>query len=261
MRFYGDYHVHSSYSDGEQNIAEVVEEAKKKGLKEVAITDHGPSVLVIGVKDEEVYYKIRDEIEEINLREEEVQVYLGAEANICGLGGELDIPPFILEEMDVVIAGLHPYTYPASLKDGLQLWVRNSLRHLGKGFREKAISNNTKACIEALYNNPGIDILSHPGLFFEVDYEEVARACSKTGVLFEINCGHKHPALSDIIKVDKAGACFIINSDAHFKETVGDLRYGAYVVERAGLAPDKVANLEEGGGILCCKRKNRCIYL
>lgn len=260
MRFYGDYHVHTSYSDGKQELEEAVEEAKKKGLKEVAITEHGPSVMVIGVKDEQVYYQIKERIAGINSRQEEVTVYLGAEANICGMGGEIDISPSLMEELDVAIAGLHPYTYPASLKDGFELQVKNSLRHLGKGFREQAINNNTKACIEALYNNPGLDILSHPGLFFEVDYGEVGKACSKTGTLFEINCGHKHPSLSDIIKVKQAGACFIINSDAHFKDTVGDLDYGAYVIEKAGLAPDTVANLEEGGGISWVKKK-RCIYL
>ncbi|SHG53410.1 putative hydrolase [Thermosyntropha lipolytica DSM 11003] len=252
--------MHTSYSDGKQDIEEAVKGAKEKGLKEVAITEHGPAVMVIGVEEEEVYYQIKDQIARINESGDEVKVYLGAEANICGMNGELDLSPHLREELDVLIAGLHPYTYPSSLKDGWELQGKNMLRHLGKGFRARAINNNTKACVEALYNHPGLDILAHPGLFFEVDYEEVARACSKTGTLFEINCGHKHPPLSDIIKVNKVGACFIINSDAHFKDTVGDLAYGAYVVEKAGLAPNAVANLDEGGGISWIKKK-RCIYL
>lgn len=257
MKFYGDYHLHTTYSDGNQDIEAVVKEAKQKGLEEVAITDHGPSVLVIGVKNEDIYYQIKDEIDEINLSQNEVKVYWGAEGNIRGLDGELDIPPALVQEMDIVIAGLHPYTCPSSAGDGYHLFVRNSLRHLGKGFKEKAVNNNTKACVAAVYNNPGLDILSHPGLFFDIDYEEVARACSKKGVFFEINCGHKHPALSDIIKVSKAGALFIINSDAHFSETVGDLGYGIYAVQKAGIDPDKVVNREDGGGFLCWKKEKK----
>jgi putative hydrolase len=127
--------------------------------------------------------------------------------------------------------------------------VQNSLRHLGQAQREKAVNANTKATIEALYQNPQVDILAHPGLFFRVDIEEVARACIKNEVMFEINCGHSHPDISDIIKAYEAGVDFIVNSDAHFRETVGNLDYGRHVIESLGIEPERVVNCQpEGGG-------------
>jgi putative hydrolase len=53
MRFYGDYHTHSRYSDGRQSVRDIAAAASKKGIREVAVTDHGPHVAVIGVKQEE----------------------------------------------------------------------------------------------------------------------------------------------------------------------------------------------------------------
>lgn len=39
MKF-ADLHMHTSYSDGDDDIKEVIEMAYKAGLKTIAITDH-----------------------------------------------------------------------------------------------------------------------------------------------------------------------------------------------------------------------------
>lgn len=248
MRFYGDYHTHSRQSDGRQSIREIAAAAQQRGVKEVAVTDHGPDVAVIGVKNAATYRQIKDEVNSINASHDyEVMLFTGAEANIKGLEGELDIPEEIIAELDLLIVGLHPYTLPSSIDDGLKIWAQNSLRHLGRAQQEKAMNANTKATVEALYRNPAVDILSHPGLFFKVDMEEVARACIKNEVLFEINCGHEHPGISDIIIVEQLGVDFIVNSDAHFPDTVAQLSYGENIINRLGIEPARVANCWEGG--------------
>ncbi|HEX3010539.1 MAG TPA: hypothetical protein VHQ70_00690, partial [Syntrophomonadaceae bacterium] len=175
-----------------------------------------------------------------------VEMMVGAEANIRDLEGRLDISYNIINELDFLIAGLHPYTLPTSIDDGAKIWLQNSLRHFGKGQKERAKNNNTKASCEALHNNPEIEVLSHPGLFFEVEVEEVARACIKNDVLFEINCGHEHPDISDIIKAERTGVDFIIDSDAHFTETVGELSYGEYIINKLGIDSVRVANMVDG---------------
>jgi len=249
MKFYGDYHTHSRYSDGRQSITEIALAAEQRGLKEVAVTDHGPDVAVIGVKHERHYLQIKDEVKAINEAGQfAVEMFVGAEANIRDLEGSLDISYNIIKELDLLIAGLHPYTLPASIDDGIKIWLQNSLRHLGKAQQEKAKNANTKASCEALYRNPEVEILAHPGLFFEVEMEEIARACIKNEVLFEINCGHEHPVLSDIIKAERIGVDFIIDSDAHFPETVGELSYGEYIVNRLGIDSARVINGWDGGG-------------
>lgn len=250
MEFYGDYHMHTRYSDGEQDLEDIVEVARGLGLKEIAITDHGPLAAVIGIKNAAEYLKIKEDIQNINSRQNDIKVWLGAEANIRGLDGELDIPQDIIEELDILIAGLHPYTLPTSVEGGIDLFVQNSLRHLGKGQKAKAIKANTRACIAAMKNNPRLDILSHPGLFFEVDIREIAKACVEYEVLFEINCGHGYPRISDIIEAEKQGVKFIINSDAHFPDTVGELEYGSKIVEKLNIAEERVVNRLDGGGMV-----------
>lgn len=248
MDFYGDYHTHTNFSDANQNLEEVVGAARNKNLKEVAVTDHGPLAAVIGVKNQQTYLGIKEKIEILNREYEDITVLLGAEANIRDVSGVLDIPSEVIKELDILIAGLHPYTLPTSVDDGIKIFLQNSLRHLGKSQQEKAITNNTKACVSTIENNPRLDILAHPGLFFKVDIAEVAKACIKNEVLFEINCGHEYPNISDIMEADKLGVTFIINSDAHQPESVGNLTYGKWVIGKLNIEENRIANILAGGG-------------
>lgn len=257
MEFYGDYHTHCRNSDGRQTVEQIVQAASFRGLKEVAVTDHGPLVAVIGVKNARVYLELKGKADAINAAGSDVKLLVGAEANIRNRQGTLDIPDQVIGELDLLIVGLHPYTLPTSVEEGFQLYARNSLRHLGQGQRQKAIIANTEATVAALYHNPQIDILSHPGLFFTINIEEVALACLKNNVLFEINCGHEHPAISDIIKAEAIGVNFIINSDAHFQTTVGNLEYGLEIVEKLGIDQSRVVNLGEGRGHAGWSKKKR----
>ncbi|MGE5398296.1 MAG: PHP domain-containing protein [Chitinophagales bacterium] len=240
----GDYHTHSTYSDGQEGLYGVLEAARHRGLTEVAITDHGPNLLVLGVDDLNSYQQLQEEID--NLENPPVRVLAGAEANIIDLEGNLDVPAKIYNKLDVLICGLHPYSIPGNLKDGYQLFARNHLRHLGKGMKEQAINANTKATIAAINDHP-VDILSHPGLFFEVDVEEVAEACVRENVKFEINCAHHFPAIDDIETAYQVGVDFIVDSDGHFFDTIGVLDYGAEVIEKLQIPPERVHNSDLGG--------------
>lgn len=247
MQFVGDYHTHSRFSDGRQSVEDIIRSARARGLKEIAVTDHGPLVAVIGVEKASDYLKTKAEIA-AQPEYEDIRVLVGAEANIRDMQGTLDIPGEITEELDLLIAGLHPYTLPTSLEDGMGIFVQNSLRHLGRRQRDKAIEHNTIAVLEAIDKNPELDIISHPGLFFALDVYEVGRACARNDVLFEINCGHEFPDLSAIMEAERAGANFIINSDAHFRSSVGALAYGEYVIETLGIDKDRVVNYPDRGG-------------
>lgn len=248
VEFYGDYHTHTNYSDAKQGLIDIVEAARNRGLKEVAITDHGPLAAVIGVSNPNSYLKLKEEINLINEEYDDIKVLLGAEANIRNIEGDLDIPPYIIKELDILIAGLHPYTLPTSIKAGVKIFLQNSLRHLGKGCYEKAVKNNTQAVIAAMKNNPSLDILAHPGLFFKLDIAEVAQVAVKERVLFEINCGHEYPKISDIMEADKYGINFIVNSDAHLSSTVGDFSYAKRIIKKLNLDEARIVNSSARGG-------------
>lgn len=245
MYFTGDYHTHTHYSDGHQSIEEIVQAAEAKGMEEVAITDHGPSVAVIGVKNAEVYLEQRKKIDDLNNSDKyKTRILLGAEANIRDMQGNLDIPQEVINKLDILIVGLHPYTITNSIQDYINLYLQNSLRHLSKKQREKAIKANTLALVAALSKNPQINILSHPGLFFIIDIVEVANVCINKDVLFEINCGHEHPGISDIIKAEETGVQFIINSDSHFQDSIGNFEYGYKMMQICNIRTDRVYNFK-----------------
>ncbi|HPF44036.1 MAG TPA: PHP domain-containing protein [Syntrophomonadaceae bacterium] len=261
MDFFGDYHTHSRHSDGRQSDLQIIEAARSRGLKEVAITDHGPLVLGIGIKDAGTLKNMRLRIDAFSSFFPDIDILLGVEANIRDLDGHLDINVTDMEPLDIIIAGLHPYTLPTSLSHGIHLNGQNFFRHLSRRQRQKAVAANTQATVAALDNNPQLDILSHPGLFFHVDIAEVAKACARNQVLFEINCGHGYPPISDIMIAKEQGVTFIINSDAHFQETVGQLDYGRTVIEQLGIPEERIVNLQEQGGYKRWSKKVKgCIH-
>lgn len=256
MQFIGDYHTHSRFSDGRQSVEDIINAARERGMQEVAITDHGPLVALIGVRKAEDYLRLKEQLAD-GRENEGIRVLVGAEANIRDMQGSLDIPLQVAEQLDLLIAGLHPYTLPTTPEDGMGIFVQNSLRHLGRRQRDKAIENNTRAVVEAVCRNPELDIISHPGLFFALDVYEVARACSRHDVLFEINCGHEFPDISAIMEAERAGVSFIVNSDAHFRSSVAQLDYGEYVIEKLGIDRERVVNRRDGGGYESWGKKAR----
>ena len=74
-----DYHTHSTYSDGKGTMEESVKTAISKGLKGLAITDHGPGHLFYGVKRKEIP-QMKEEIQRLREAYPQIDIYFGVEA-------------------------------------------------------------------------------------------------------------------------------------------------------------------------------------
>ena len=241
MKFYGDYHIHSNYSDGRASVEEMVEAAHLKGLREVAISDHGPNNIGTGVKSDQKYLEIKRKIKEISSEYPNLKILLGAEADIIGLEGEIDICSEITKELDFLMVGLHPYVKPKNLSTAWNYVLGNQLVKINKGQQEKIKNINTKTLIETV-NKHNCLAITHPGLKMEVDHKELAKACVKTDTALEINTSHRFPGVDIVLEIVNSGVNFIVNSDAHFPESVGELDFGSYVLEKAGVPPERVLN-------------------
>ncbi|SMB85495.1 putative hydrolase [Desulfonispora thiosulfatigenes DSM 11270] len=241
MNFIGDYHTHSTYSDGESTIEEIAFMAEQKGLKEVAITDHGPANIGAGVKNSETYLQIKEHIKGIAPKFPELNILLGAESNLIGLKGEIDIDPKVIKELDFLLVGLHPYVKPIDLESAWKYVIGNRWAKFNKGQREKIKNNNTKSLNEAITKNDCLAV-THPGLKMPIDLKELGKRCVKTNTAFEINTGHTFPCLEDVLEVAKTGVEFIVNSDAHFPKTVGEFGYGAEILKKANIPNEQVLN-------------------
>ncbi|MBO8168442.1 MAG: PHP domain-containing protein [Thermoanaerobacteraceae bacterium] len=245
MQFAADLHMHTKYSDGRGTIEEMMQAAIARKLEKIAITDHGPKNIGVGIKSPEQLLDIKKEAEQVS-RGQNIKVLVGVEADILGVNGEIDIPETIYRQLDLLLVGLHPYVFPGTITDGLTFVLPNQLYKLSEPVRRRVIEINTKAVIAVLRKHP-VDILTHPGLNMPIDYEQVARACAETNTLYEINTGHKNQhfqPLSIIEKVSRQGVRFVVNSDAHYPDTVGELQSGWELLQAAGVAPERVVNIK-----------------
>ena len=198
-----DMHNHTlSSGHAYSTILEIAQEASKKGMKYIAITDHGPSmqgapnIWHIGnlrVLPKTIYG---------------VEVLVGVEANILNEDGELDVPKGYLENLDIVLAGFHEG--PIEPKD---------------------MESNTKTILNVM-DNKYVDIIVHLGNpRFPIDMEKVVLKAKETNTLLEINnssllasrVGSEDNCYEIALLCKKHQVPIIVNSDSHFALDVGNL--------------------------------------
>jgi len=243
MRLFADYHTHTKFSDGRGTLEENVQAARRKGLREIAITDHGPNNIGTGVRSPETYLKIKKEAKRIEDKYGDIRVLVGAEADIISLDGLIDVPENIIKELDLLVVGLHPYIKPSTPKDGWHLSVENKIAKFSRALQDKVRNNNTNALIESM-NKYEIDIISHPNLGMKINIQELAKHCAEKGTAFEINAGHDYLSLDEMLEASSQGVNFSIDSDAHYPEMVGNLEKGLILAEKANLDAARIINAD-----------------
>lgn len=242
-RITADYHTHTEYSrvlfyyHGKGSIMDNVRAAHEKGLREIAITDHGPSDFY-GLNPK-LIPRMREDIAAAMKEYPDVKVYLGVEADITDSPNGLDVTPEDFADYDFVNAGYH-YVPNCNM-------IRNFLAFYGRASAaatEKLRYDNTGRVVRALKSNR-IKILTHPGDKAYVDTDAVAAACEETGTLVEINARHRHPNAHELSVLAKYDVRFVISSDAHTPEQVGRYVESLKLAIDAGIDLGRIINIEE----------------
>lgn len=236
-----DWHTHTIYSHGRGTVEENVLEARKKGLKSVAITDHGPGHFGYGFRRKAVP-QMRAEIDALNEKYDDIQIYMSVEANIINPSGRLDVKPEEFALYDFVNAGYHFGTLGENPVASLLLHGCNLLASLLKHYPAWLVRKNTDLVVRALRAGK-ITVLTHPGDKAKVDLKEVFRACEETGTLLEISNRHSQLTVEEIRMAAEYDVKFICGSDAHVPQRVGTCERSAERVLAAGLDPGRVVNL------------------
>ncbi|WP_018247918.1 PHP domain-containing protein [Orenia marismortui] len=245
MKLYADYHTHTRYSHGKGSIRENIEAAIEKGLKEIAIADHGPAsqgLTKLGVKDAATLLEIKKEVEKYDKFYPEIKVLSAVEANIINIDGDLDVPRFILKELDKVLVGFHLYIRPSSWKDGINIIFNNAIMSRLNLKQEEIRYKNTDILIKSL-NKYKIDIITHPGYRVNIDTSTLAKAAVKRGTHLEINESHMHTTEEYLRIAVSEGAKFSLGSDAHAPEQVGCVDNSLDLATKAGLTRDDIINV------------------
>ncbi len=237
FRLLYDHHTHTVYSHGKGSIEDNVRAAAAKGLRSVAITDHGPGHLTYGL-DLQKIPEIRAEIARLADLFPGVEILLGVEANTRRKPPYLDVSAAQRADFDILLAGYH-YGIPGAGMVPNWLFTR-----LGRDVAADTSLKvkNTDMILHALYENP-VDVLTHPGDKGPFDIEDIARACADTGTLLEINGKHAHLTVEELRIAARYDVSFIIGSDAHRPEDVGLYEPQLLRALQAGIDPARIVNI------------------
>lgn len=220
----GDLHVHSRWSDGAADLADMAAAARELGYSYLAVTDHSQSLTVSRGLSPERLHAQGETIEFMNRGGTDFKILKGVEADVLK-DGRLDYNPEVLQDLDLVIASLHSHFK----------------------LEREAQTERVLAAIKT----PGVNIVGHltgrllnrrPG--YELDVERVLEAAQKHRVALEINA---HPDRLDIDdktarQARERGVKIAINSDAHDRQDLKLMRYGIMNARRGWLEKDDVIN-------------------
>lgn len=228
-------------------VEENVAAAAEKGLKAIGISNHGPGHLTYGLELSDLD-ALREEIGQAQEKHPEIQIYLGAEANIINPSGHLDVPAEDFSRFDYVMAGYHYGIFGEAPVQAAALhggnWLCEHIFPL-RGFSGGTLKRaNTRRVLWAVETNK-IKVLTHPGDKGPLDIEAVAAACATSGVWMEINNYHRDLTVEAIRRAAKYDVRFVIGSDAHIPERVGCFERALERAFEAGLAPERIVNIEK----------------
>lgn len=223
MKLEADLHVHTTASGhGYSTIREIADIANKKGLKMVAITDHG-----LKMPGAPHWYYFTNLISLPRVMQG-VEVLRGVEANILNLQGDVDMPEKVMSDyLDIVLAGFHAET----------------------GYTGKRIEENTQAMIAAI-RNPYVHIITHPGNpKYPVDVEQIVLAAKQFNKAIELNNSSfvvrpgSMPLCSQFARMAKKHNILVtINSDAHICYNVGENSKALEMALSAGIRKTQILN-------------------
>ena len=253
MIIFGDYHTHTPYSHGKGTVLENVTVAKQKGLKEIAITDHGYGHKLFGVKRE----RFRDLVKECKKAQEKtgVRVLVGMEANLISNDGTIDLAKKELEMLDVVLVGHHNFVKAKTVADQFSLFVRNIISKIFPVSKNK-IEKNTQAYLNMLKKYPQIDVITHLNYGMKVNTMKVALAAKENDVLIELNGKRILFTDQEMVNMANAGVKFIINSDAHSKNAVAEVNNAINLITRLNIPRELIVNLDKTPIFKKDKREN-----
>lgn len=235
-----DYHTHTVYSHGKGQIIDNALVAKEKGLKEIGISDHGFSHPAFGLTKKKLP-KMRYECD-LATKETGVKVLLGIESNIIGTDGTVDLKPKLYDEFDIFLAGIHKFVM-YKFGTAFSLFVPNFFNSTfhKNNVSESLRKTNTKTFINVIKNNP-VDVITHLNFCCYANAVEVAKAAADYGTYIELNSKKTHLTDEELYQVAKTGVNFVISSDAHTPDRVGEISLVEQLLTRVSVPESQLAN-------------------
>ena len=200
FRLSGDLHIHTNYVDGKHSIADCVRRAEEKGLELIALTEHVRRNLT---------YDFNVLLQEIDKAREKskLHIWVGAEAKVIDLDGNLDISNQVRDKVDVVLGSFHS-------------WFEETPPTKGKYL--ESLLNMIRKRKADIWAHPYV-FLNNCNLHLEVEeVREVAQALKESRMFFEVNLRYRCPPEPHLTVFISEEVPWVIGSDAHSKEDIWD---------------------------------------
>ncbi|WOV88656.1 DNA polymerase/3'-5' exonuclease PolX [Sporosarcina oncorhynchi] len=220
----GDFHMHTTWSDGGYSIREMVEACRAKGYSHMVITDHTHYLKVAnGLTPERLREQIA-EIRQLNEEFDDIEVFCGTEMDILP-DGSLDFDDDLLQELDFVIASIH-----------------SNFNQSQEQIMER---------LHAALKNPYVTMIAHPtGRIvgqregYNPDVPQLIEWAKKYDKILELNGSpHRFDLATDyLVMAQEAGVKIAINTDAHAIDQLDLMDIGVRYGQKAWLKKETVVN-------------------
>jgi DNA polymerase (family 10) len=235
----GDLHMHTTATDGRDDLETMAAAAHRLGHQYIAITDHSKALAMANGLDEQRALAHAAKVRGLNGRFEGLTLLAGIECDILH-DGRLDLADDCLAQLDFVVASVHSHFS----QDQSQMTDR----------------------LLRVLDCPWVDVLGHPTgrrlLKREplgIDMGAVVRKAAERGVALEINCQPERLDLGDAHArlAREHGVPLIISTDAHSAKALDRLTWGVQMARRAWARPEDVLNTRGLDALRAQLRRNR----
>ncbi len=217
----GILHAHSTYSDGQQSIREMVEACHAEGFSYLGMTDHSKSSFFYanGLFENRVMEQFR-EIDMVQKEYPDFRIFKGIECDILS-DGSLDYPNEFLQEFDFIIISVHSV---------LNMDLKTATARL-----VKAIENPFSTILGHL---TGRLLLRRQG--YPLHMPTILDACRDNGVSIEINANPRRLDIdwTYLPEVLDRGIKISINPDAHNIRGFSDVSFGVMAARKGLVTPE-----------------------
>ena len=220
----GDFHMHTTWSDGAYSIEEMGEALRKEGYTHAVITDHSHYLQIANGLSPERLRKQIEEVRQVNEKWDDFELMIGTEMDILP-DGTLDFDDDLLQELDFVIASIH--------------------RNFDQ--TEEEIMHRLRAACE----NPYVDMIAHPTgrvvgerAHYAIQVDEFLRIAKETDTIVEFNANPYRfdLAVEALKKAVENGNKIAINTDAHDITHFPYMKLGVEHAQKAWVPKELVVN-------------------
>lgn len=217
----GVFHAHTTYSDGKNELSEMLKACEERGWQYFGISEHSQTAFYAqGLKEERLLQQWK-EIDELN-SQSSCRILKGIESDILK-DGSLDYSKKLLQKFDFVIASIHQRYGMKEMTDRLLTAIKNPYTTMIGHLSGRLL----------LGRDP-----------YAYDLERIIREAISQNVVVEFNCNPHRLDMDwrELKKATDAGLLTSLNPDAHSIEGLDDLQYGLLMARKAQISPKQIIN-------------------